>query len=107
MKTENAKHWKGNLKMKLFNKNKDKNQVGKNTVRVTAIDNPNGTILNLEVNDKLTNEQFVRVIPNLLLNIALDFIVRYNIDINEFLNNFNADMKRSHHEMIKKMGEGK
>ena len=88
--------------MGLFSK---KVEVPKNTIRVTATDKKGGTALDVEVHDKITNFQYIHMIPNLLLNVALDFIIRYNIDINTFISDFTSDLKRAHHEYIQKQGD--
>ncbi len=92
--------------MGLFKKkNKNQLEVPKNELAITGKDTPKGTEVNIFVHDNLTNRQFIKIMFDVLLNIIMDLITRYNLDVNEVLENLNQDVKRTHHNYIQSMGE--
>lgn len=89
--------------MGLFSKKKHSlEDLPKNTLAATGKQTVKGTEVDIYVNDKLTNGQFQKIMLDMILNLIMDLIVRYNLDVNVVLDNFVADVKRTHHDYIQK-----
>lgn len=89
--------------MKLFKRKKHElEKLPKNTLAVTGEQTTKGTEVNIFVHDQLTNGQFQRIMLDLILNLLMDLIVRFNLDVQVVIDNLTSDLKRTHHEYIQK-----
>lgn len=94
--------------MGLFSKkNKPLTNVPKNEIQVTGSEYKDGTKVLINVNDKMKNMQYFTIMMDIILNLVLDTIIRYNMDVDLFIKNFNEDIKRNHHNYIQSKGEDK
>lgn len=92
-----------------WNRKKKQNadiEVQPDSILITAVEKKRGSMIDIRGTEGLKHTQFIKLVSDTILNLAMQLIVRYNIDAEDLVNNMARDIIRTANQ-YKEEQEGK